>query len=121
MGGTTRWQPTRDQGGEAEHDRGANPRDEIRRRHFGPLIPDQADNAVGRERAGGETQREQRCALSRNELDDLARCCPECAANAELAFASRDLQREQTVQTDGGENKTKSAEGGDENEDEALG
>src|SRR5437762_3479655 len=112
MGSTTRWQPTSDQGGEAEHDRGANPGDEIRRRHFSPLIPNETDNSVGRERAGGEAQREQRCALSRDELDDLARCRPKCAANAEFAFASRDLQREQAIQTDCGENKAKDAEGG---------
>ena len=78
-------------------------------------------NRVGRECAGGEAQQEQRRALSRDQLDDLARGCPECAANAELAFASRDLQREQAVQTDCGENKAKGAKGGNENEDEALG
>ena len=43
--------------------------------------------------------------MLRDKLNDLARSGAKRAANSELAFASRYLQRQQAVQTDGSEDE----------------
>ena len=57
----------------------------------------------------------------RDELDDLARGGAERTADAEFAFASRDLEREQAIQTHGSEHEPHESERRDENENESLG
>jgi hypothetical protein len=48
--------------------------------------------------------------LSGDELDYLARGSTECTPDAELAFAPRDLEREQTIQTDTSEHEPDESE-----------
>ena len=103
--GAPRRQPAGDHYRDAEHDRRANARNQIRRGHFGPLISDHAHHSVSRKRPDSEAERKQHRALLRHKLNDLARGCAKCAADAELAFASRNLKREQAIQTHSSEDK----------------
>jgi hypothetical protein len=80
----------------------AYPCENIRRGHFSPVILNQSEATPRYESADGEPNRKQTRALIRDELNDLSRCCSQGTANSEFALTSCDLQREQSIQADGG-------------------
>src|SRR5438477_844002 len=80
----------------------AYPGENIRRGHFSPVILNQSEASPRYESADGEPNRKQTRALIGDELDNLSRCRSQGAANSEFALTSCNLQREQSIQADGG-------------------